>query len=263
MAETLIVVPCFNEAERLRLEAFSAHLERDPETDFILVNDGSHDQTLSLIESLAAENPQRVTVIDQKPNVGKAEAVRLGLQQAFDLGCRHVGYFDADLATPLDEILSMRRILEQQAEIEMVFGARIQLMGRHIERNRVRHYLGRVFATIASEILQLSIYDTQCGAKLFRNNQTTRTLFSEPFKSHWIFDVEILARRIALTRFYGLPDTKDVVYEMPLETWIDVEGSKVGPSDFFRASLALNRIRRRYLRPTSAPWPTSRPTETE
>jgi hypothetical protein len=130
----------------------------------------------------------------------------------------------------------------------IVFGSRVKLMGREINRRPLRHYIGRVFATLASITLSLPIYDTQCGAKLFRNMPEIKALFEEPFISGWIFDVEILARLIRLSK--ARPDLKpeSILMELPLQSWTDVPGSKVSPSDFLRAIKDLRKIKRRYLR---------------
>ena len=95
-------------------------------------------------------------------------------------------------ATPHDEIPRFIETLDAHPGIEALFGARVQLLGRTIERRASRHYLGRVSATAISLVLGLAIYDTQCGAKLFRASVACKALFAEPFHSRWLFDVEII-----------------------------------------------------------------------
>ena len=97
---TAIVVPCYNEAERLDQSAFLAHLDASPTTDFIFVNDGSRDATLDMLAALHDAAPTRITVVDLAKNSGKAEAVRQGLLVAAENGAAFVGCWDADLATP-------------------------------------------------------------------------------------------------------------------------------------------------------------------
>ena len=123
----------------------------------------------------------------------------------------------------------------------MVFGARVRLLGRAIERSPLRHYLGRVFATAASLTLGLPIYDTQCGAKLFRVCPLVRSLFQQPFMTRWLFDVEIIARLIQTCRRDDLPPPKDLIYEFPLQTWTDVGGVKSQAARFFQKLLMIWR----------------------
>lgn len=143
-----------------------------------------------------------------------------------------VGFWDADVATPLSAILEVAAVLDRLPNIDIVFGARVKLLGRRIERKVQRHYLGRVFATVVSNMLRLPIYDTQCGAKLFRRTPQFTALLKTPFVSRWIFDVEILAR---LIRACGIEYVKNSVYEYPLNEWRDVGGSKVRATDFLKA----------------------------
>ena len=105
--------------------------------------------------------------VDLPVNVGKAEAVRTGLLRCLADGAEITGYFDADLATPPEEMIRLVRTL-QEREATVALAARVALLGTRIERSHLRHYLGRVFATIASLILRIRVYDTQCGAKAFR-----------------------------------------------------------------------------------------------
>ncbi len=247
MPETILVIPCFNEASRLRVDVFSEYLRNDPETDFLFVDDGSEDETPGMLRSLAEEAPKRITVMSLPSNRGKAEAVRLGMKRAFESGARYAGYFDADLATPLGELPRLKAVLDASDSVEMVFGSRVQLLGRNIRRRPLRHYLGRVFATVASEMLGLAVYDTQCGAKLFRSGPEIRRIFAEPFLSSWVFDVELIARWRAGERSRNLLPADRVIYEVPVDEWVDVAGSKVRASDFARALVEIARIRRRYF----------------
>ncbi|MFP6639634.1 MAG: glycosyltransferase, partial [Myxococcota bacterium] len=242
---------CYNEANRLRVDAFDEQLAADSEIDFIFVDDGSQDQTLQVLQRLADRHPQRIQVLPQASNRGKAEAVRVGLLAAFEQGTGFVGYLDADLATPLREVERLRAVMEQHDHVEMVFGSRVKLLGRQISRSSARHYLGRVFATAAAWSLGLAIYDTQCGAKLFRASETNRSLFEQPFITDWTFDVEVIARRLVAGRQAALPAVESAIYELPLNEWSAVSGSKVRAVDFLPALLGLWRIRRHYLRPTA------------
>jgi hypothetical protein len=124
-------------------------------------------------------------------------------------------------------------------------GARVQLLGRMVRRSPIRHYLGRIFATGVSLFLELPVYDTQCGAKLMRNDAGLAALFDEPFCVNWTFDVELLAR---LRGLRGLASARDSLYELPLERWEDVSGSKVKAGDFFVAFAEIARLWRRYGR---------------
>jgi dolichyl-phosphate beta-glucosyltransferase len=244
---TCIVVPCYNEAARLDRQAFVAAVQRDPGLCFVFVNDGSRDATLQVLHELAASDPTRLRVVDQQPNQGKAAAVRAGMLHALTLGPEHAGYWDADLATPLEEVPRFVAVLDAHPELQVVFGSRVQLLGRTIERSSARHYLGRIFATVASTLLALPVYDTQCGAKLFRADPDTAALFGTPFEVNWTFDVELIARLIRLRADSGRTPAARAIYELPLDRWHDVAGSKVRPHDFVVALFEVLRIWRSYL----------------
>jgi glycosyltransferase involved in cell wall biosynthesis len=262
MSSAIIVIPCYNEAQRLQVHKFEEFVRAGHPQQFLFVNDGSTDDTLRVLEALRANDPQRYAICDLPRNVGKAEAVRTGVLLAFDAGPDYLGYWDADLATPLETIPIFCELLDARPDLEMVFGARVRLLGRSIERGVLRHYLGRVVATAASVLLGMGIYDTQCGAKLFRASPAIRSLFQEPFLTRWLFDVEILARLIQACRGTVLPRAEDIIYEFPLHEWHDVAGSKVKAREFAKAFFGLARIYWHYLRPRSSQRGPRRPSVT-
>jgi dolichyl-phosphate beta-glucosyltransferase len=242
----VIVVPCYNEARRLAVGQFQEFLHKQPAVEFVLVDDGSTDDTVQVLDKIRSMQPERVAVLHGHANSGKAEAVRRGFRFVLSQEAGYVGFWDADLATPLDTIPRFIATFQERPEIDMVFGARVKLLGRDVQRRSIRHYLGRIFATAVSLILRLPIYDTQCGAKIFRIGPATSQLFEEPFCSRWVFDVEIIARYIC-----GVGSPEEAarrIYEYPLEVWKDIAGSKVKATDFLTAFKDLLRIYWKYMR---------------
>jgi dolichyl-phosphate beta-glucosyltransferase len=240
MQKTTIVIPCYNEATRLPTEALASYLDSRPQMRFVLVDDGSTDGTFDLLTAFAAGRPASACVLRLSRNSGKAEAVRQGVLAALDEGVEFVGYWDADLATPLHYI---DVFLEQmnKSDAVVVFGSRVRLLGRRVERSAVRHYIGRGFATIAGLALKIPVYDTQCGAKLFRASAGMRAVFETRFELGWTFDVELFARLLGLARRSGVDPERQFV-EWPLEEWRDAPGSKLKPAHFSRIAWELPRL---------------------
>ena len=98
----LIVVPCFNEEKRLDLPQLKG-LADSGRIHLLFVNDGSTDGTGRLLAELS-ETSDAIATLDLSVNVGKAEAIRLGLLRCIDLDATITGYYDADLATPPTEL---------------------------------------------------------------------------------------------------------------------------------------------------------------
>ena len=239
---TIIVVPCFNEATRLDVSAFTRFIETEDRYRFLFVDDGSQDNTGQLLEDMVRDHLDRFAVLRLDRNQGKAEAVRRGLLAALDQGPATVGFWDADLATPLESLADFTSAMKTRPSVSIVMGARVKLLGRDVQRSPGRHYIGRLFATAVSFILRLPVYDTQCGAKLLRATGEIRQTLESPFITRWIFDVEILARFSLGRGGLGLPEVARAIYELPLPTWHDVAGSRIRLLDFIRAPLDVLRI---------------------
>ena len=236
-----IVVPCYNEEKRFVASEFKAALDAEPNLVLVLVNDGSSDGTGAVLDRFAADAGERAHVVHLARNGGKAQAVRAGVLRAFDLGAELIGYWDADLATPLWTVPDFAEVL-RDPKIVLVLGARVALLGRHVQRDLRRHYLGRGFATIVSIGLGLPVYDTQCGAKLFRAVPVMRRAFEKPFEHSWTFDVELLARLLRDEARTGEIHVREQCVEFPLPEWRDKPGSKIKLSHVPRIVWELGRI---------------------
>lgn len=237
-----VVVPCHNEAARLDPDAFLAFAASHVHVSFLLVDDGSTDDTVAVLSALAAKRPTSFEVLALTPNRGKGEAVRAGLRHALSGPVDAVGYWDADLATPLDAFDRFHDLLRDRPDLEIAMGARVKLLGRDVDRPWNRHVFGRVAATAASSILRLPVYDTQCGAKLLRKTDTLKTVLARPFLSRWAFDVELLMRWLVAHETLAPGEVERRIVEIPLHSWHDVRGSKVTVIDMAKAPVDLLRI---------------------
>ncbi|HUS68839.1 MAG TPA: dolichyl-phosphate beta-glucosyltransferase [Kofleriaceae bacterium] len=230
MQELSVVIPAFNEAERLAptVRAIAAYCaEHHPAHEIIVVDDGSSDRTVELARALGDEL-ERVRVLPLGQNRGKGAAVRAGVLASTGA---LVLFSDADLATPIEELEALRRALDGGADIAIASraapGADIR-----VRQHPMRELMGRTFNLMVRVTAVGGIRDTQCGFKLFRG-EVARELFGQSKVDGFAFDVEVLW--LARNRYR--------IAEVPV-TWRHVEESKVSPgSDAARMFLDLLRIR--------------------
>lgn len=235
--QTAIIIPCYNEEKRLNTEAFLKFSETNKDISFLFVNDGSFDNTLDVLKVMCTQN-SRFLLLNLDKNGGKSEAVRQGLSHAASMGkFDNIGFWDADLATPLEEIPNFLTVLERE-NFQVITGLRLLRLGAKVYRKTRRHIMGRVFAFVASIMLKIPVYDTQCGAKIYKA-ELIEPLFSEPFCTKWLFDVEILARYVKMS---GTSEACKNIYEYPLFAWQDISGSQLRLKDFIKAPFELLKI---------------------
>ncbi len=239
-----MVIPCFNEAERLNLSAIKRHFEKcENDLTILFVNDGSSDNTGNILEGFCRDYHDNVAqCISLSKNRGKAEAVRFGIKHLLNEGIYDsIGYWDADLATPLEILDGFMAIMHQHPHVVSVIGSRVKLCGRKIIRNPFRHYISRVFMTLLNVLMNIPVYDTQCGAKLFRTKSLIGNI-DRKFCSRWLFDIELLMR----IRKKRNADICSWLYEYPLDEWVEIQGSKVTWKTFVAAFFDMVRIYIRY-----------------
>ena len=234
-----LVIPCFNEEQRLDQSEVMKCIEA-LNCVVVLVDDGSTDGTLGILKKLALQSPKNIEVLPLPANVGKGEAVRAGFNYAFERGATQVLFCDADFAVGPQDLLRICNTLNENVECKAVIGSRIAMVGTNIQRSIFRHYSGRAFATLVSVILGQQIYDTQCGAKVFKADNEVKRAFSQPFLSRWAFDVEVIGRLLRMDRS---KKNDKLILEMPLLSWLEVPGSKLNLVSQLRTVLELFRIR--------------------
>jgi glycosyltransferase involved in cell wall biosynthesis len=224
MQKVAIIIPCFNEEKRINKSKIDDLISNSAMTLFF-ANDGSTDNTKELIIDLCSQYPQRCFLIDFRENAGKGAVIYKSMQQLCQKNqFEWIGYFDADFSTPPEELILMLKKIEN-SEKKFIFGSRILLLNSGIKRKFYRHIIGRIILTIINFKHNLLIYDTQCGAKIF-SKEIIKQVFTKPFKTNWLFDVEIFIRlkEENLLQF-GI--------EYPVFNWQDVKGSKIGISLIF------------------------------
>ena len=241
MVHTAIIIPCYNEALRFPVNRFVSFIKKNFAASIYFVNDGSSDNTYSVLEDLRIKFPKHINIINQEKNEGKAAAVRLGINSAlknnkFD----RFAFLDADLSTSIEEcILLSEKVTKETC---FVFGSRIKKLDNNIQRKAYRFIIGRVIATFISKMLRLPIYDSQCGCKIFSREWAT-LIFNEAFLTRWLFDVEIFYR---LINHFGRNKIQTKILEVPLSAWIDSENSKVSLFYGIKVWFDLLKIYRHY-----------------
>ena len=214
MLDLSVVIPAYNEELRLpsTVEAMQKYLsESGLNFEVIVVNDGSSDGTVAVVQDLARHN-EDIRLLSYEINKGKGYAVKTGVLSAKG---NLILVDDADGSSPIEEFLRLKKAIDDGADIAI--GSRAKANPERKVRALVyRKYIGNIFNKIVQSLLLPGIEDTQCGLKLFKQD-VAKDLFSCSLIEGYAFDVEILY--LAKLRGY-------VVEEVAIN-WTNVAGSKV------------------------------------
>jgi dolichyl-phosphate beta-glucosyltransferase len=227
-----MIIPCFNEGSRLNIPYFKK-LSRIKNTYWVFINDGSEDNTEELLKTLSKLN--NVKVIALSSNSGKSQAIKTGMQFAFNsyVNIGFIGFLDADCAFSVNDVENVINTSKNLHQYDAVYSARVKLAGRDIRRSFKRHIIARIVASIFGFFWKDIPYDTQSGLKIFKDSRYIRDIFSETFNTRWFLDIEI-SIRYAKIMGRGLN-----VWEVPVSSWRDVPGSKIG---FYESLRILKEI---------------------
>ena len=184
-----IVIPAYNERARIiaTLDSVVACLrEKQWDMEVIVVNDGSSDETASLVRDFARTAPE-VRLMENPSNRGKGYSVRNGLLHAHG---EVVMFSDADLSAPIEEAERLFAAIQGGADIAI--GSRWLATSRQTHRQPLyRQVFGRCFNMLTRAIMRLPYADTQCGFKAF-TREAAQTVFQLQTIERWGFDPEIL-----------------------------------------------------------------------
>jgi glycosyltransferase involved in cell wall biosynthesis len=199
-----------------------------PDAEIIVVDDGSRDGTVALVEAVARED-SRVHLLRNPGNRGKGYSIRHGMLEA---RCEWVLFSDADQSAPIEEVDKLLRAAQER-------GARVAIGSRALDRSligvhqgRLREIIGIVLNRVMRVVTGLPFADTQCGFKLYARD-AVRLIFTRQQLDGFSFDVEDLF----IARVLGIPATEVGV------RWNNVEGTKVGVMVGPQFFLDLLRIR--------------------
>ena len=224
------IVPMYNESKRVAasLREIAHYLDQQPyESEIVLVDDGSSDDTAAIVQEAAGAINLPVRLLRYSPNRGKGFALKVGFEAARG---EVLVFSDCDLSTPVEEL---SRLLSALEDADIAIGTRKAPGAKLVRRQpRLRESLGVVF-TLIVRVLIASVSDATCGFKGF-NRAVGKELFSLQRIEDWSFDAELLfnARRRGHR-----------VVEIPVR-WEDRDGTKVKlPRDIVVTLMGIVKIR--------------------
>ncbi len=228
--QTSIVIPAYNEEKRitpflLSLLDFSRKMK---EIEVIIVNDGSTDKTLEIIQTLTKEN-KLIKIVSYKQNQGKGWAVKQGIESAQG---EKIVFIDADGSIPPTEIPKM---LEKLDQYDIVVGDRTSPYS-DVKQSTIRRIIGIIFNSYVRILFQEDIPDHLCGFKGFKKH-IAKELFKELKTYGWIFDVEL---------FYIIKKKNYLWFMLPI-SWEYKNDSKLNLLDPMKMALQLLFLRWKLL----------------
>lgn len=230
LPELSVVIPLFNEESRIinSLPKTILYLEESiKDYEIILVDDGSTDQTLQVIEKFKNDH---FKILKNEKNYGKGYSIKKGILAAnFSL----ILFSDADFSTPIEELDKFLTYLDQY---DIIIGSRGMKDSQiSIHQPFFKEWLGRLGNKSIQILLLPGIADTQCGFKLFKKKASI--VFTKQTIWRWGFDFEILW----LARQMGFK-----IKEIPV-LWKNDQRSKVKSLDYLKTLGELLKIKYKIL----------------
>jgi dolichyl-phosphate beta-glucosyltransferase len=233
-----IIIPAHNEENRLpgSMAKIDAYLRQQSYPyEVIVVENGSHDDTVGVVEQFAADHPYvKLMVVETR---GKGLAVKAGMlaaQGEYRFIC------DADLSMPIEEIAKFlpadrgAGVCEQPFDVAI--GSREAPGAVRYDEPWYRHFMGRVLNGLIKVLAMRDFEDTQCGFKMF-HGRAAEDLFRVQTLSGIGFDIELLF--VAKKRGY-------TILEIPINWYFSAESRMRLIDDSLAAIGEIMQIRRNW-----------------
>jgi glycosyltransferase involved in cell wall biosynthesis len=230
--KVVIIVPCFNEAERLDLSYFNI-LSRIKSSVWVFVDDGSTDDTSKILKKYS--NKKNIIYVKINHNVGKSNAIAFGINYASSeiSNIGWIGFMDSDGAFATSDVENIIKMTSSIGIYDAIYTSRVKMAGRNIKRNDARHIIARLITSLFGLVWKDIPYDTQSGFKLYRYVDNFNSIFIKPFKTKWFFDIELSIRNLKYKK------RNLNVWEEPVSSWIDIPGSKINYRQSLRIGLEI------------------------
>lgn len=222
-----LVIPCFQESQRIApfLRDLKAVFGTDCQTKIMLVEDGSgaaeQARFVSVVESTIRDCPLFTPPLLLPENLGKGGAVYAGWAQHDDADW--LAFVDADGSCSASETKRLIELAQRSSSLyagkgspPALFASRVKILGRQVDRQFKRHLMGRIYATLVSELLHIPVYDSQCGLKLVPRAAFEKISNRLSIKG-FAFDADLLV---------NLLDAGQDVVEVPID-WHETPGGKI------------------------------------
>ncbi|HFH9842549.1 TPA: glycosyltransferase family 2 protein [Streptococcus suis] len=166
-----VIVPCFNEEETIHYfyQAMEkVRIKMNVEFEYIFVNDGSKDSTLSILRSLSVQD-RSVSYLSFSRNFGKEAALFAGLEVA---NGHLVTVMDADLQDPPEMLMEMKQMLDDNSDLDCVGTRRVSRDGEPL----IRSFFATLFYKLMNKISQVEVVDGARDFRLMRRNMVDAIL---------------------------------------------------------------------------------------
>ncbi|HEM6180012.1 TPA: glycosyltransferase family 2 protein [Streptococcus suis] len=166
-----VIVPCFNEEEAIPYfyDAMEkVRKEMGEQFEYIFVNDGSKDRTLTVLRQLSGQD-RAVRYLSFSRNFGKEAALYAGLQAAQG---ELVTVMDVDLQDPPEMLMEMKAMLDGNPDLDCVGTRRVSREGEP----PIRSFFAKLFYKLMNKISQVEVVDGARDFRLMRRHMVTAIL---------------------------------------------------------------------------------------